>query len=137
MGLFTDKFGPGTQVPTDPTKAASAASSQATAGKAAVDTQRGRAQLPYVAPTAEAAARSAKTSAEVSALKLEKQRADVRAAAEAARKEADGISEVVNKILRNPAMPGIVGRTWNPAYGMFGHIPATQDSADAGMPRLL
>ena len=110
--------------------------SQAATGKTVVDTGLGRAKLPYAGETAEAEMRGKKINAQIGNLKLQKARGDVRTSADQAKREADEIVAAAKRILSNTAMDKIVGRSFNPMYGMFGHYDLEKDTGVTGQPRL-
>lgn len=108
----------------------------ASTGKTIVDTGLGKAKLPYASETAEAEMRGKKVNAEIGNLKLQKARGDVRTSADQAKREADEIVAAAQRVLSNKALPEIVGRSWNPMYGMFGHYDLEKDTGVTGQPRL-
>lgn len=138
MGLF-DQFDPkpaprGASVPSTPTLrggqvAASTGQSQAT-------TTRITAGNPYVAKEAEGRARQSQAAGTAAGLKVEKARGDIKTAASKELTEAREIIDTTNRVLSSPAFPSIVGRTFNPAYGMVGHYDVEKDSPVSGQPRL-
>jgi hypothetical protein len=110
---------------------------KASTAQSAVSAATGQQRLPFVAKEAEGRARSAQAAGTAGGLKVEKTRGDIRTAADKELREAQEIIAAANRVLKNPAFPGIVGRDWNPAYGMFGHYDVEKDSPVSGQPRLL
>lgn len=108
----------------------------AATGKTVVDTKLGQAKVPYAGETAEAEMRGKKVNAEIGGLKLQTARGAVRTSADQAKREADEIVAAAERVLSNKALPSIVGRGFNPAYGMFGHYDLEKDTGVTGQPRL-
>lgn len=119
-----------------PTAAVVMPRTQASTAQSATSAQIGQAKLPFVPETSAAEMRSKKTQAEIDALKLQKARSDVRSAADQALREAEEVITTSNRVLKNPALPDIVGRGFNPAYGMFGHYDLEKETGVSGQPRL-
>ena len=143
MGNIFDQFDPkpasgGTSAPSyTNTPALKGGQQKASTRATNVTAAIGEAKLPSVATEAEGRARQAQAAGTAAGLKVEKARGDIKTAADKELREAQDIVSAINRVLKNPAFPGIVGRTWNPAYGMFGHYDVEKDSPVSGMPRLL
>jgi hypothetical protein len=115
---------------------ASTGQSQAATGKTLIDTKRGELRLPFEAGSAEAEMRGKMVNAQIGSLKLQKARGDLRTSADQAKREADEIVAAAQRVLSNKALPEIVGRSFNPMYGMFGHYDLEKDTGVTGQPRL-
>lgn len=119
-----------------PTAAVVMPRTQASTAQSATSAQIGQRKLPFVSKEAEGRARSAQAAGTAGGLKVEKARGDIKTAAAKELDEARDIIAATNRVLANPAFPSIVGRTFNPAYGMFGHYDVEKDSPVSGKPRL-
>jgi hypothetical protein len=109
---------------------------QASTRASNVSAATGAAKLPFAGTEAEGRARQAQAAGTAGGLKVEKARGDIKTAAAKELDEARDIIAATNRVLANPTFPSIVGRTFNPAYGMFGHYDIEKDSPVSGKPRL-